>query len=74
VARLDVREIGGIAASVVGMPVGAAWAGIGGALALGHADAVYVEVGNVFGSGFGLVGSIRQAANYEPEQRETDYS
>ena len=45
------------------MAVGAAWASIGGALALGHADAVYVKIGNVFGHVLALIGSNRKAAN-----------
>ena len=71
---LDVGEVGGIAASVVRMTVGAARASVRRALTFGHADAVYVKLRNVFGHALALVSSTREAGNCKREHEKTSNS
>src|SRR6266568_1209542 len=55
-AMLDVGEVGGVAASVVRMAIGAARASVSSALTFGHAYAVNVKIRNVFGQALALFG------------------
>jgi hypothetical protein len=67
---LDVSEVGRIATAVVRMAVGATGAGVSSALTLSHADAVHVEIRNVFGRGLGLVsGNHRSRKRYRKHQK-----
>jgi hypothetical protein len=58
---LDVGEIGGVTTAMIGMAIGPARTPISGALTLGHADALHIEIRDVLRSGFGLIRSDCQA-------------
>lgn len=68
VAMLNVGEISGVAAAMIRMTIGAARAAIGGALALGEADALHIKIWDLLGGGLRsclcFVGRTRQSATY----------
>ena len=65
VAVLDVGEISSVAAAMIRVAVGTARTCIGGALALGHADALHIEVGDLLGHALGIVGGDGQSGERE---------
>src|SRR5689334_11670920 len=68
---LNVGEVCGVAASVICMAIRSARTRVGRTLALGHTDALHVEVGHILGHSFRLVCGCRQSGESAREHCQT---